>query len=465
MTAELRARIVIEGRDFVPESTSAKARSLATREKFTESSTNFVHLRPLDAPIFKPWDLEEKYRRRRPSQFSAARQPCAVDTLESSYGRAMRRSVLALVLSLVAAPSARALTYEVYGKLNDMMLGYRIMIMSGDKSNIMVLYHDNAVASGHQLTRIEVPTSAIENDQLMTGLARMSIPLPGCNLWHEKMGQYRLSGGALEIATTVTQAELWHPDCKAGLKGDSATFKVSFPAMTREDRQGFGLNSAADMAACKLVHGRNVPLDGIVGRELTVYPNGWAHDTDGPYTFSQRFADMTVNTVAQIGPDAWANGTSFVFFLGDKVTVQRVVRSPRPGTVGGVRAYLVEIKRLSDGQTGIVDLDQLFAGSLGACPIERLVAGERGRMIPGVFLKLRQTAKPVYESSKIWVNDPALRYGFCQEFVEGKFHCQTREYGRNDLAPSSWTAAPDEVELVTDIPIRGQNISFRRPGS
>lgn len=85
----------------------------------------------------------------------------------------MRRSVLALVLSLVAIPSARALTYEVYGKLNDMMLGYRIMIMSGDKSNIIVLYRDNAVASGHQLTRIEVPTSAIEKDQLLTGPARM----------------------------------------------------------------------------------------------------------------------------------------------------------------------------------------------------------------------------------------------------------------------------------------------------
>lgn len=105
--------------------------------------------------------------------------------------------------------------------------------------------------------------------------------------------------------------------------------------------------------------------------------------------------------------------------------------------------------------------DQFYSGSLEGCPKEKLVFGG-AQMIPGIFIKLRPNARPIDNSSKNWLNGPGLRYGYCQDFREGRLSCQTREFG--SAGPSSRQVNPDEFDVVSDFPVRGQKITFMRQG-
>jgi hypothetical protein len=195
-------------------------------------------------------------------------------------------------------------------------------------------------------------------------------------------------------------------------------------------------------------------------RGVHVYPNGWAHDIDAFNTFSQPFADMTIGTMGQTGPEAWGLQKSFVFRMGDVVTVKRVARAPRPGTYPVIRSYLVEVARRSDGLSGVVDLGQLISGSpLGCYPSKYMGTT---RKIGGVFVKVKDGAKLLTERDREWVNNRNIRYGYCQDFQEGYFRCQTREGDKSKLFEvSSWLATPDDVDVLVEFPPEKKDMQFR----
>lgn len=203
------------------------------------------------------------------------------------------------------------------------------------------------------------------------------------------------------------------------------------------------------MTECNVVPGRNNDLTKLVGAKLTVFPNGWAHDADIFRVASRPFTDMHINSLGQIGPGNWAIKDFDVFDLGDQVEVKNIVSAPHPGSYAGVRAYLVEVAR-KDGKAGIVDLDQLIAGDVTKCDPVQLIGPKR--LLGGVFVKLKPGAKPVIDVSRTWVNDALVKFGYCQDFINGRFQCQTREYAKADLHADTWSAQYDEVEILTALP-------------
>lgn len=363
---------------------------------------------------------------------------------------------------IAATSAAHAESHQVFAKLNGVQAGYRIIAGRDSSAIISYLFYEtrpNTVQTG---ASFQVKLSDLENNVPIEGTKTISLPLPGCNFYNSKAAKYTFRDGVLELSMTVRPEELWNDDCKKGQNAAGPEIKLTFPALTREDRARFNLApSPAEAKTCNLLVGSDNSINDIVGKELTVYPNGWAHVADAFATASQPFADMTIGTIGQIGPNSWAPQKSFVFRLGDVLTVKRMVLTPKPGAQPGDRPYLAEVMRRSDGLSGVIDLNQLISGSPIGCYPSKYIGTTR--RIDGVFVKVKPGAKLLTDTNnRQWVNDPSIRYGYCQDFREGYFSCQTRAGDKSKLfAVSSWLATPEEVDVMIEFPPEKKDIQFR----
>lgn len=367
----------------------------------------------------------------------------------------MFRLFIALLFAVVldSASADELGKHYIYGNIGGEKLRYNISVGPGADFSMLVIEHvSGAREAGIMFAAIPVQRSAIEQNRKIAGKTQVRLLLPGCRLPSLAQATYQFSDGVLLVAGRVPSKEIWNATCAAAVNHRDYSFVAEFPKITPDDRMSFGLlSSPSDGQACALVVGRQNSLSTLIGEVMTVFPNGWAHDADRMLVARGMFRDMTINSLKQVGPDAWDVKQSFVFDLGDQVRIINVVRAPRvPGGYEPVRAFLVEVERIDDGKKEVVDLDQLVRGDPLACSPVLLLG--YGRKVEGVFVKVKPGATLVAEGTKLWVNDPSIKYGYCQDYRDGRLTCQTREYPRADLPVAHWMAKAEDVEILKSKP-------------
>lgn len=365
---------------------------------------------------------------------------------------------LLLILSGVDSSNAGLPGNEIFSvlkgsNLDGAVVGYRIhtapaVLNLPPAAVIQVQFHVKTFSGPFPFLSFTVPKVAIDSNQPISGVTNANLPT-GCYNGATAKLAYRILDGELQISGILRPEDVRDAACRSAFGSAPVSISVAFPKLSVDDRIKFGLLPNPDsLAECNVVPGRKHDLAKIVGKKMTVFPNGWAHDADGFKTFGVPFNDMRINSLAQAGPGNWQIKESFVFNLGDQVEVKSIKKAPLPGEYGPVRAFIVEVERVQDGKTAVVDLDQLLSGDVTKCPPVRLLGSDR--LVGGVFVKVKQGVRLVVDVTRTWITDPRVRYGYCQDFKDGRFQCQTREYGRE--VASDWSAQYDEVEILASIP-------------